>query len=215
MRLGYLGGGAAAARQPRTPSKRRPPWTSTTDLAVRLSLVSAGVWWAGFASFAFAATPRTAAGTPVEGRRIVRQAGLDQLTRSFQDLAAAAAHAALSTVVHVLQRRHPDGHLDDVAVSVAGTVRRPRPARRSVVPRRPHPDDSVRGVLRSGSVRTHRQIRSAPSEPSCSRSSSGAASIVYAYGWLQTTAQAWVHRARSSPSSSADRRRCRGRFFRR
>ena len=51
--FGYLGGGTLLARQPGARAWATTPSASTSELAVRLSLLSAAVWWAGFTIIPF------------------------------------------------------------------------------------------------------------------------------------------------------------------
>jgi UMF1 family MFS transporter len=84
--LGYLGGGLLLAIN-LAMSPAGGAIGVTRDLAVRLSLLSAGLWWGGFAAVAFVRLKRHGAPRPLEGGARAVALALRGVGRAFAELA--------------------------------------------------------------------------------------------------------------------------------
>ena len=155
--LGYLGGGVLLLAN-LILLQNAATLGIDDGLAVRLSFLSAGLWWAGFSIVTFRRLQSRQAAITLPAGRSVISAGFAELAASFRALRRLPQHAALSCGLHAVQRRHPDLHRHGLAVSLAGALCRPRPSRRSVIPDRTGSDDSVRGVLRRAALRAYRGL---------------------------------------------------------
>ena len=139
-----------------------------TELAVRISLLSAALWWAGFTIIPFLRL-RNRAPHPRGGavrRALPRSFG--QLWATLKELRQLPDDADLPAGVRLLQRRHPDRDLRGLDVRLQGAeVRRLRADRDD-------PADPVRGVRRRALLRSAgRAARRLP----------GASSGVSSPGW--------------------------------
>jgi UMF1 family MFS transporter len=83
--LGYLGGGILLAANLALVTLK--PFGISTGLAVRLSLLSAGLWWGGFALLSFARLQTRAAARTLPPGRNLLTVGLAELGGSFRALA--------------------------------------------------------------------------------------------------------------------------------
>lgn len=82
---GYLGGGLLLALNLGLVQGARPLGIDTV-LAVRLSLLSAGLWWGGFALFAFRRLRTRAAARPLPPDKSVLGVGFAELRHTFKEL---------------------------------------------------------------------------------------------------------------------------------
>ena len=95
--LGYLGGGLLlAANLALVLVGAEPLRHLHAALAVRLSLLSAGVWWGGFALITFARLQTRRRRAAVAGHERICRIGFSELGGDLPRAAAPAAHAALS-----------------------------------------------------------------------------------------------------------------------
>lgn len=83
--LGYLGGGLLLALNLALVSGASRIGI-TTGMAVRLSLLSAGVWWGGFAAITFARLKKRAATRPLPESASYLTVGFSQLRKTFAEL---------------------------------------------------------------------------------------------------------------------------------
>ena len=156
--LGYLGGGLLLALNLALVSLARKHSESRNGMAVRISLLSAGLWWGGFAIITFrrlktrAAARKLAAGQKFSDRRLLRTR-LD-LPRA----ATPAPHAQISDRLSALQRRHPDRHRPGGSFSGAGAVRRARAGAPQSFLLGIYPAGSVRGLRRGAALRADRDV---------------------------------------------------------
>ena len=84
--LGYLGGGVLLALNLALINFAEPLFGFSTATAVRLSLLSAGVWWGAFALFAFARLRSHNAARPLPPGQTFLTIGFSELGRTFREL---------------------------------------------------------------------------------------------------------------------------------
>jgi len=159
--------------------------------AVRLSLASAGVWWAGFAAFAFSRLHARRPERRLKADESYVRAGLDQLAHSFHKL-----QQLPHTRRYLLSYMFFNDGIQTV-ISMTSLF-----LSQELFVARGLPEDQgfliglilmVQFVAFFGAEAFERIARSAGTKGAILISLviwSGV--IVYAYGWLQTTAQAWA-----------------------
>ncbi len=107
--LGYLGGGLLLALNLVFFSMREPRWNIDAGTAVRISLASAGLWWAGFTIIPLLALHNRQPQRSLPSGERYLTVGFKQLGHTLRNLPQLSANAALPGRLPALQRRHPDG----------------------------------------------------------------------------------------------------------
>jgi UMF1 family MFS transporter len=188
--LGYLGGGLLLlANLGLIQNAARLGLDNGT--AVRLSLASAGVWWAGFAAFAFGRLQTRRPERRLKAGESYLRAGLDQLTQSVRELRR-LPHTQRFLLSYMFFN---DGI--QTVISMTSLF-----LSQELFVARGLPEDQtflislilmVQFVAFFGAEAFERIARRATTKGAILLSLViWGGVIIYAYGWLQTTAQAWV-----------------------
>jgi MFS transporter, UMF1 family len=188
--MGYLGGGLLLGINLGL-IQAGPRLGVATDLAVRLSLLSAGVWWAGFGAFAFSRLKSRRASQPVPPDASAIGTAMKGLGRSVADLAR-LPHTRRFLIGYMLFN---DGI--QTVVSIASVFL----AQELFVAKGLPPDDAflitlilmVQFVGVGGALLFERVARIVNTKNAILLALLiWTGIVIYAYGFLENTAQAWV-----------------------
>ena len=125
--LGYLGGGLLLALNSVFIGVIAPRIGIAESMAVRISLLSAGVWWGSFALLTFSLLRSHNAARQLPPGKSYLTIGFSELRQTFPRAAATASHVPLPDRLSIFHRRRPDDYRHGRCFSGAGIVRRARP----------------------------------------------------------------------------------------
>ena len=96
-------------------------------LAVRLSLLSAGLWWGGFSLITFASLKTRAVAKSLPRGKSLPDSWVLRTWSNVQGIGPSATYVEVSHRLFVFQRWHSDGHQHGVGPHGPGAFHRPRP----------------------------------------------------------------------------------------
>ena len=188
--LGYLGGGVLLLANLML-VQNAPALGIDDELAVRLSFLSAGLWWAGFSIVTFVRLQSRESAAALPAGTTVFSAGLGELAESFR---------ALRRLPHTLRYLAAYMLFND-GIQTVITMAALFLSQELFVARGLPEDQSfliglilmIEFVAFFGALLFERIAAFIGSKRAIMVSLAiWAATIIYAYGWLQTTAQAWM-----------------------